>query len=756
MKATAFLALLPLACPTSGSLFHVSADAAPGGDGSEQRPFRTPHAAVAAARRAPGPHVIEVGSGTYAFERPLALGGKDNGLTIRTARDGAAIFSGGVRITGWTPEPGTPFWSADVPGAAGDGWYFRALSVDGRPAKRAEYPGGTNKLEHLRKWTVRWMSSVGNGWERPPTDEEMRTMPYRRDDLPPGMDWASADVRTYHSWNDSLVRTASNDASRAVLFFRTPTIKPAGSFGNRRYVVYNVREGMTEPGQWYLDATAGRLHYWPRPGEDMERVCVMAPRLETLLTVCDADGVTLRGIAFECTASPNRTADFGGTGLPGAIACRSIRRCRFERLSVRATGAIGLSLRKGTDCRIEGCDFRDTGSCAIVASGSRTVIASNRIARAGRVFTSACGAWVWGADVRFAGNALEDIPYCGVCFGGKRHVYEGNRVRRVMRLLHDGAAFYGGGASSGCTIRGNDVADIVPNGKGTGCFAFYFDEGAHDDTVESNRTDGVSVPVHIHMARGISVRGNAFRSSGGVKVSFHRCLGCSFEENVIVTDGAVNIPQPEAFAAWRGNRRLACGDEDGAGREIPLPPVRRLKPRTDSLPAPRIDVAPPFDGTFDPKAWPGVWSDIDRAEGRRPMQCAPVWVRAAHDPTNLYLAVRMAMFLHERQNGKSAANAVAFDFGTCRVSGRADGESNARRYFGGHEKESARGLGRMDLFLFAVPLADIGFASPPPAGTELAFNCSVVNAVYGETRYWESPSPTNALPGRLVFAGPRP
>ena len=31
------------------------------------------------------------------------------------------------------------------------------------------------------------------------------------------------------------------------------------------------------------------------------------------------------------------------------------------------------------------------------------------------------------------------------------------------------------------------------------------------------------------------------------------------------------------------------------------------------------------------------------------------------------------------------------------------------------------------------------------------FNCTVRNGVYRETRYWESPSATNAVPGRIVF-----
>ena len=34
---------------------------------------------------------------------------------------------------------------------------------------------------------------------------------------------------------------------------------------------------MTSPGQWYHDRARQRVVYWPRPGEDMRRVTVVAP-----------------------------------------------------------------------------------------------------------------------------------------------------------------------------------------------------------------------------------------------------------------------------------------------------------------------------------------------------------------------------------------------------------------------------------------------------------------------------------------------
>jgi hypothetical protein len=39
------------------------------------------------------------------------------------------------------------------------------------------------------------------------------------------------------------------------------------------------------PGQWYLDRTAGRVVYWPLPGQDMTKAKVIAPILERILSI---------------------------------------------------------------------------------------------------------------------------------------------------------------------------------------------------------------------------------------------------------------------------------------------------------------------------------------------------------------------------------------------------------------------------------------------------------------------------------------
>ena len=57
----------------------------------------------------------------------------------------------------------------------------------------------------------------------------------------------------YHMWDELLVGLAAHDPATRTLTFARPAAHPAGAFGVNTYVVWNVREGMTEPGQLLPD-----------------------------------------------------------------------------------------------------------------------------------------------------------------------------------------------------------------------------------------------------------------------------------------------------------------------------------------------------------------------------------------------------------------------------------------------------------------------------------------------------------------------
>lgn len=133
----------------------------------------------------------------------------------------------------------------------------------------------------------------------------------------------NAELTVYHMWDESVVGLAGIDTDKQLLTFSTPAGHPPGAFGVKKYVVWNVRQGMTQPGQWYLDRAAGKVVYWPLPGEDMNTVETVAPTIESILRIRGQGGkpvcnVTIRGLTVAVTNTPLVAGGFGR---------REVRRC---------------------------------------------------------------------------------------------------------------------------------------------------------------------------------------------------------------------------------------------------------------------------------------------------------------------------------------------------------------------------------------------------------------------------------------------
>ena len=181
-------------------------------------------------------------------------------------------------------QDGDGLYAASLPGVKEGTWDFRALIVNGRYCPRARLPE-KGFFEHPSVFDVPWMSTTGGGWKRKPTDAELTTMKYKPADLGPWLDIRNAEITVYHMWDESLVGISANDPNSHTLTFSTPSGHPPGAFGVKNYVVWNVREGMTQPGQWYLDRTRGKVVYWPLPGEDMGKARMIAPTVESIITL---------------------------------------------------------------------------------------------------------------------------------------------------------------------------------------------------------------------------------------------------------------------------------------------------------------------------------------------------------------------------------------------------------------------------------------------------------------------------------------
>lgn len=518
-------------------------------------PFATLSAACNAAQEmgTRQPRKVIIHSGRYFLNRPLVLTDKDSGLTIEAAPGAQVSLYGGREVVGWRKD-GEKFYSATLPDVKQGNWDFRALVVNGRFCRRARLPE-KGFYTHQSSFDVPWMTSTGGGWKRKPTNEELTQLKYKPEDLNSRLDINNAEITVYHMWDESLVGISAMDTKSHTLTFSTPSGHPPGAFGVKKYVVWNVREGMTEPGQWYLDRTAGKLVYWPLPGEDMDKAEVFAPTIESIIQIKGtknkpAKNITIRSLVLSVTTTPLKAGGFGAGRFDGAVSISSGQNCDLVNLEIVNVGGQGIKI-SGSNLRIENCHVHHTGACGIKFSGAGSIVKNNYIHNVGLTYPSAIGLQGGGKDNEISHNEIHNTPYTAINWGGEKNRIENNLIYRAMLELHDGGGIYCF-AGNGLVLRGNFIRDI-PDTGGYGSSAYYLDERSENCLVEGNLSLNVARPTHNHMAKNNTIRNNVFICNEDARFTFPRSSDFVFEKNVVYAKGKIVFDNIDAITKFRYN-----------------------------------------------------------------------------------------------------------------------------------------------------------------------------------------------------------
>jgi hypothetical protein len=539
------------------STFYVSVDGSDDGTGSAGDPFATIPRAVQATRECEkeSERRIIVGGGRYK-DVSVELDARDSGLVIEAAAGERPVLCGGHRIDGWRQEGA--FWVADLPGVAEGAWDPRMLEVDGRFCPRARYPA-EGRLTHESVFDVRWMTSTLGGWKRPPTEEELTTLKYAEGDLGPWLEPRNAELTLYHSWDDSMVGVASIDHETRLVRFSTPAGHPAGAFGEQTYVVWNVREGMTRPGQWYLDRARGQVVYWPLPGEEIEGVVAYLPTSDAILLVhssedAPTEDLVVRGLHLTIASTPLTAGGFGAWNMPGAITADGpLLGCRFADLRIHNVAGHGIKIReKGSrGNRIEGCEVEYTGAGGIYSSGDEGAITENLVTHVGLIYPAAIGIFGGGDGYVISHNDVYDTSYTAINGGaGKNSRIEYNDMARAMLVLNDGAAIYVIFAEN-LVMHGNVAREIA---GGTGArHAYYLDEQSEGCVVTGNLAVGVPSASQNHWARHNRIENNVFINDGDVILHFPRSEDYTVARNVVCATGTIQFRNVDAVTRFERN-----------------------------------------------------------------------------------------------------------------------------------------------------------------------------------------------------------
>jgi hypothetical protein len=296
--------------------------------------------------KAAGPVRVEVQTGTYRLREPLVLLPQDSDITFVGVGKVRPLISGGQAITGWKQEA-SGLWVAPVSKAAD--WPLRSLYVNGERATLARSPN----TGYFRTVGKALPFKDADGKEKDSSKQAFRFKPGDLQNLP---DIGGANVIVFYHWETGMLPIKSVDEG-------TQTVTFGGEFkwpfwSNQRYYLENVKAALDAPGEWYLDRKAGLLYYKPRPGEDMKKAEVVAPRLPQLvLFQGDPEAGTLvSNVGFENFDFRHTNYNLEPEGHSDWQAAVTVN------AAIQATGATG--------CRFTGCEISGTGNYALWGSAA--------------------------------------------------------------------------------------------------------------------------------------------------------------------------------------------------------------------------------------------------------------------------------------------------------------------------------------------------------------------------------------------------
>jgi hypothetical protein len=313
------------------------------------------------------PIQVMVRAGSYYLTQPLSFGTADSGTSTlgvvwENYPNETPVIDAGMKIANWVHNSGNE-WQATLPSST---QYFEQLFYNGqrrlrprlggylgtyyRVAATIYLPGSANGPAPNPNCTV-YMS--GLGWECFDRFQYTKTDPISDTWQNLNGAYPTGDIELYdfEKWTVPKLRIQSIDTTKNIIYLTGPTDQQDfyhGFMVGHRYVVENIKDELTQPGQWFLDRskTPWTLTYLANNGENPPTDTIIVPQSTQVLIATGLQYVTFQGITFEHDNWTVPAQGYASTSqdptIPASVGCYNCQNVTMNGVIVTQTSGGGL------------------------------------------------------------------------------------------------------------------------------------------------------------------------------------------------------------------------------------------------------------------------------------------------------------------------------------------------------------------------------------------------------------------------------
>ncbi|UIJ44326.1 right-handed parallel beta-helix repeat-containing protein [Sphingomonas cannabina] len=497
---------LATAAQAQDATIHVSPQGDDRAPGSAARPVRSLERAQALVRaaNARGDVTVVLAGGTYRLRKPLVFRAADGGqrghrVEWRAADGASPVISGGITVTGFRPyDEERRIWVADVP----KGLESRQLWVNDTLAERPWIEIKPTDLAftatgfEIVNPDLSYVAAVKH-----PERLELEATGFFTDRVSP--------VKAISGRSVTMQQPAWDNNSWGYDTLTKP-IFPADSrlfLVNALEFIGKTNDWHAKPRQWFLDPAAGKLYLRIGQDEDIGKLTVVLPTLETLVAIAGTpaapiERLTFRGLRFSYSSwlGPSRPAGYANQQSGAFLAEVSPIRPKdawqscgwgcveFESMRQRWNQIpAAVQVAAARDVTFEGNRFTQLGQVALgIGNDANANLAGTGLATAGiRVARNHFGVLSGGAIM--AGGVRADAHHpSDPALVNRDLTIEDNVVATVSQDYKDNAAILTT-YITGARIAHNDVSDAPYDGIAVGWGWGYNDAGGNPNYDENQK-----------------------------------------------------------------------------------------------------------------------------------------------------------------------------------------------------------------------------------------------------------------------------